>query len=161
MPPEPAWVSEPTGTHSEIATSTNEPLTKAWLPCESVALAWRQYVKDTNVTDTTPPPAPTDVRLTGNELTWMAEADLESGLASFIIERNGEPLVALPEAGKNPFGRPVFQGLQYSDTPPQPLVEMRFTDTTAPAGKPHAYRVRAVNTAGLKSEPSKPATIAP
>ena len=60
----------------------------------------------------------------------------------------------MPEQGKNPFGRPVFQGLQYSDTPTQPLVPMRFTDAKAEAGKKHAYRVTAVNTAGLKSVPS-------
>src|SRR5262249_18005026 len=61
----------------------------------------------------------------------------------------------VPEGGaKNPFGRPVFQGLQYSDTPTQPVVPLRFTDTTAGAGKKHTYRVIAVNTVGLKSKPS-------
>ena len=113
-----------------------------------------QYVKDTKVTDTTPPPAPTNVRVKGNELTWEAEADLESGLAGFIIERDGQFLANVPEQGKNPFGRPVFQNLQYSDTPTQPLVPMQFTDTKAEPGKKHTYRVIAVNTVGLKSKPS-------
>jgi pimeloyl-ACP methyl ester carboxylesterase len=122
-----------------------------WLPSESVATAWTQYMKDTAVTDTTPPPAPTDVRVAGNVLTWSAEADLESGLAGFIIECDGEFLANLPEQGKNPFGRPIFQNLSYSDTPTQPLVEMRFTDATAESGKPHCYRIIAVNTVGLKS----------
>jgi hypothetical protein len=54
----------------------------------------------------------------------------------------------VPEQAKNPFGRPIFQGLQYSDTPTNPLVKMTFTDTKAEAGKKHAYRVIAVNTAG-------------
>lgn len=123
-----------------------------WLPNEAIAKAWAQYVKDTGVTDTTPPPAPTNVRVKGSELTWEAEADLESGLASFIIERDGQFLANVPETGKNPFGRPLFQNLQYSDTPTQPLVPMHFTDTTAEAGKTHQYRVIAVNTAGLKSK---------
>ncbi|MGE0608688.1 MAG: hypothetical protein AB7O62_16455 [Pirellulales bacterium] len=122
-----------------------------WLPNESVAVAWMQYVKDSAVADSTPPPAPTDLHVAGNVLTWSTEADLESGLASFIIERDGEFLANVPEHGKNPFGRPIFQNLSYSDTPTQPLVEMRFTDTTAVAGKSHRYRVIAVNTAGLKS----------
>src|SRR5260221_751030 len=87
----------------------------------------------------------------GNKLTWEAEADLESGLASFIIERDGQSLANLPEQGKNPFGRPIFQNLQYSDTPTQPLVPMQFTDSQAQPGKKHAYRVIAVNTVGLKS----------
>src|SRR5262249_22159863 len=101
------------------------------------------------------------VRVRGGELTWQAEADLESGLAGFTIERDGEFLANVPEkAARNPFGRPIFQGLQYSDTPTQPLVPMRFTDAKAEAGKKHTYRVIAVNTAGLKSKPSAEATPA-
>ena len=65
---------------------------------------------------------------------WECEADLESGLAGFIIERDGETLANLPEQTQNPFGRPLFQNLQYSDTPTQPLVPMQFTDTTAQPG---------------------------
>ena len=123
-----------------------------WLPNEAVAKAWAQYVNDSAVADLTPPPAPTNVRVQGNELTWEAEADVESGLARFIIERDGQFLANVPEQGKNPFGRPIFQNLQYSDTPTQPLVQMRFTDTKAEPGKTHQYRVIAVNTVGLKSK---------
>lgn len=123
-----------------------------WLPNASVAVAWTEYVRDTKVSDRTPPPAPRNLRVTGNELTWDAEADLESGIAGFIIERDGRFLANVPEQGRNPFGRPVFQGLQYSDTPPPPLAGRHFTDGTAEPGKAHRYRVIAVNTAGLKSE---------
>jgi hypothetical protein len=123
-----------------------------------MAKAWMEYVKDTKVTDNTPPPAPTNVKVQGNKLTWEAEADLESGLANFIIERDGQVLATVPEQGKNPFGRPVLQNLQYSDTPTQPLVPMQFTDTKAEAGKTYTYRVIAVNTVGLKSKPSAAAT---
>ena len=123
-----------------------------WLPNESVAIAWTQYVKDTAVTDSTPPPAPTNLSVTGNVLTWSAEADLESGLAGFIIERDGQFLASVPEQAKNPFGRPIFQNLSYSDTPMQPLVEMRFVDAEMEPGKSHRYRVIAVNTVGLKSK---------
>ncbi|WP_395745092.1 hypothetical protein [Prosthecobacter sp.] len=123
-----------------------------WLPNAAIAKAWAVYVKDTAIPDTTPPPAPTGLRVKDNVLTWKAEADLESGLAQFIIERDGKQIGTVPEQPKNPFGRPVFQGLQYSDTPTNPLVEMRFTDATAEAGKKHQYRVISVNTTGLKSE---------
>ena len=88
------------------------------------------------------------------KLTWQSDADAESGLASFVIERDGKEYATLPEKGKNPFGRPVFQNLQYSDTPTQPLVAMTFTDPKPEQGKAHTYRVIAVNTAGLKSKPS-------
>jgi hypothetical protein len=123
-----------------------------WLPGEGIAKAWTEYVTDAAVTDVTPPPAPRNVRVTGNELTWEAEADVESGLAHFIIERDGQFLASVPEQSKNPFGRLIFQGLQYSDTPTQPLIPMRFTDTTAEAAKTHRYSVMAVNTVGLKSK---------
>jgi len=126
--------------------------TSVWLPNKAIAEAWAQYMKDTIVTDVTPPPAPINLRVAGHELIWEAVADLESGLAYFTIERDGEFLATVPETARNPFGRPLFQGLQYSDTPPQPLVPMRFTDRTAVPGKEHKYRVFAVNTAGLKSD---------
>jgi hypothetical protein len=133
------------------ATFVGNPMRATWLPNEAIAQAWTQYVKDTEVSDTTPPPAPTNLRVSGNELSWEAEADLESGLANFIIERDGQFLANHPEEGKNPFGRPIFQNLQYSDTPTQPLVPLRFTDSKAEPGKNHTYRVIAVNTVGLKS----------
>lgn len=155
MPTANAWLALITGTEAvPTAKFARDPLKASWLPNEAIAKAWMRYVKDTAVADITPPPAPTNVRLKGKELTWEAEADLESGLASFIIERDGEFLVKVPEQGKNPFGRPIFQNLQYSDTPTQPLVQMRYTDTKTEPGIKHTYRVTAVNTVGLKSTPS-------
>ena len=155
MPTDSAWLASPTGFEAVPAAQfVGDPLTAAWLPSESAARGWMQYVKDTAVTDTTPPPAPTNLRVSGNELNWEAEADLESGLAGFIIERDGQFLANVPDLGKNPFGRPVFQNLQYSDTPTQPLVPLQFTDREAGSGKKHTYRVLAVNTVGLRSKPS-------
>ncbi|MCA9227619.1 MAG: hypothetical protein KDA47_18490, partial [Planctomycetales bacterium] len=129
-----------------------DPLKAAWLPNSRIARKWMQYVKDTQIADGTPPPAPIDPRVDGNELTWQAEADLESGLAQFIIERDGKLLARVPENPKNPFGRPLFQNLQYSDTPTQPLASMSYQDETAKPGERHAYRIIAINTVGLKSE---------
>ena len=155
MPTDQAWLAPITGSEAQpMAKFSGEPLKAAWLPNEAIAKSWMQYVKDTLVIDSTPPPAPTNLQVKGNELNWEAEADLESGLASFIIERDGKFLANLPETGKNPFGRPIFQNLQYSDTPTQPLVLMKYTDTKAEAGKKYTYRVITVNTAGLKSKPS-------
>lgn len=153
MPTHDAQLAPLLGTVAVPAASfKGDAATSIWLPNEAIAAAWSQYVKDTALVDPTPPPAPTQVRVKDNVLTWKAVADLESGLAGFIIERDGKVLATLPEQGKNPFGRPIFQNLQYSDTPTQPLVEMRYTDTTAEAGKTHTYRVIAVNTVGAKSE---------
>lgn len=159
MPTDAAWLAPPTGFKAVPAASfEGDPLTAAWLPNETVARSWMQYVKDTEVADTTPPPAPTNLRLDGKQLQWDAEADVESGLAKFIIERDGQVLATVPEEGQNRFGRPIFQNLQYSDTPTQPLVPLQFTDTTAEAGRRYTYRVMTVNTVGLQSPRSAPVT---
>jgi len=161
MPTDRAWLAPALGGEAAPAAKfAGDPLKAAWLPNEAVARAWAEYVTDTKVTDPTPPPAPTNVRVRGNTLTWEAEADPQSGLAGFVVERDGRFLARVPERGKNPFGRPVFQNLQYSDTPTQPLVPMQFADATAEAGKAHTYRVTAVNTVGRKSKPSAEATRA-
>ncbi len=150
-----AWLAPITGFEAlPAATITHDPLQAGWLPNEDVAKAWMQYVVDTRVADTSPPPAPYHVRVRGKELTWEAEADLESGLAQFLVERDGRIVGKVPERGENPFGRPLFQNLQYSDTPTQPLVAMQFTDTTAEPDQAYSYRVIAVNTVGWQSEPS-------
>lgn len=162
MPRETAWLAPILGGEAVPAAKyASDPLKAAWLPNEAMAKVWMEYVKDTKVADATPPPAPTNLRVQGNKVTWEAEADLKSGLASFIIERDGQVLATVPETGKNPFGRPVFQNLQYSDTPTQPLVPMQFTDAKAESGKKHNYRVIAVSTVGLKSKPSAEATPKP
>lgn len=153
MPTKNSWLAALLGTEATPAAKfAGEKEKSVWLPNEAVAKAWEVYVKDTAVPDTTPPPAPTGLQVKDNVLTWKAKADLESGLAHFIIERDGKEIGNVPEQPKNSFGRPVFQGLQYSDTPTNPLVEMIFTDKAPEAGKKHQYRVIAVNTAGLKSE---------
>lgn len=155
MPKEEVWLGPILGGEAMPAGKyKDDALKAAWLPNETIAKSWMEYVKDTKVTDTTPPPTPTNVQLKGNKLTWDAEADLESGIAQFIIERDGKVVATLPEQGKNPFGRPIFQNLQYSDTPTQPLVPMLFVDSNLEDGKKHSYRVIAVNSAGLKSKPS-------
>src|SRR5690606_4680355 len=102
------WLAEPTGVQAvPAARFTSDPLKAAWLPSESMARAWIQYVTDTALLDTTPPPTPTNLRVDGKQLLWDAEADLESGLAGFIVERDGRFLANVPENPKNPFGRPI------------------------------------------------------
>jgi len=133
-----------------------------WLPSEAVAKAWVEYVKTGAVSDTTPPPAPTNVKTIdrgdrGTEVTWIAEADFESGIKQFIIMRDGKELATVgPDRGQ--FGRPIFQGMTYHDTPVWPLKETKYLDASAKAGEKHAYTVITVNSVGLKSAPSDPAT---
>ncbi len=128
-----------------------------WLPDARVAKAWKEYVLTGEVADTTPPDPPSRLRVTGAadggvELTWKAEADLESGIAAFVIHRDGEEIARLPEKLVGKFGKPLFQTMSYHDTPEAPLPEMRFADPAGSAGD-HQYRVMTVNAAGLTSAP--------
>ena len=84
-----------------------------WLPNGEIGKAWAQYVTDTQVSDAPPPPSPRNVQVKENVVTWEAEADLESGLAHFVIERDGQLLATVPERAANRYGCPIFQNLQY------------------------------------------------
>ncbi len=157
MPTRPVWLAampspdQPVPQATAAADFKGDVMTSVWLPDQSTARTWSHYIRDTAIPDSTPPPKPAGLKVQGGELSWDAEADLESGLAHFIILRDGVEIATVPSQAKNPFGRPIFQGLQYSDTPAMPLVPMRYTDPSPEPGRRHTYRVIAVNTAGLKS----------
>jgi hypothetical protein len=59
----------------------------------------------------------------------------------------------VPEKPNKKFGRPLFQGKTYHDTPVQPLAEMRYIDKTSD-GQKHTYAVITVNSVGLSSAPT-------
>jgi len=125
-----------------------------WLPNKTVAMAWLDFVKTGAVNDTTPPPAPTNVKVDSSTgtITWTAPTDFESGIQTFLIERDGKQIGQLPEKPTNRFGRPLFQNMSYGDTPVLPLLKFQFVDKTAENGKAYKYQVKAVNTAGLQSK---------
>ena len=153
MPLKKAWLAPLLGSKAVPASQYKGDIeSSVWLPNETIARAWMSYTKDTRVADDTRPPAPKDLKIVGNTLTWNAEADLESGLAYFIVERDGEFLAKVPQSDEQTQGRPVFQSLYNSDMPRQPLPKMSFTDTTAVEGKSHEYRITSVNTVGLESK---------
>jgi poly(3-hydroxybutyrate) depolymerase len=135
----------------------------SWLPNETFAKAWAEYVKTGAVSDTTNPPPPTEILAEFDPekktitLTWQAKSDFESGIQAFVIERDGQPLRQVPEKPAGQFGRPLFQSMSYHDTPRAPLPEMTFVDAAPEAGKQHAYRVNSINSVGRKSEPSEAA----
>ena len=118
-----------------------------------------EYIKTGAVSDTTPPPAPSAIRVKRMdrgqvEVTWDATADLESGIRGFAIERDGKRVAQVPEKPVNRFGRPLFQGMTYHDTPQAPLTVMRFIDKTAGTGDIPRYSVRTINSVGLESRPT-------
>ena len=69
MPTDDVWLALPTGPEATPASKfSGDPLKAGWLPGAAIAQAWTQYVKDTNLSDATPPPAPTNLRVDGNRL---------------------------------------------------------------------------------------------
>lgn len=154
-----AWLAEPLSEKAVAAADyKGKALEAVWLPDERIAKAWVEYVKTGAVSDSTAPPTPTALKVArkddGVELTWDAEADFESGLKAFVIQRDGKEVGQLPEKPVGRFGRALFQSMSYHDTPERPLPAMRFLDRTAKAGEKYEYRVIAVNGVGLKSKPS-------
>lgn len=161
-----AWLADEFDSVAVPAAQYKGDASKAvWLPNEAVAKAWMEYVKTGTVSDFTPPPAPFNVKVTkgpdGNEITWEAEADFESGIGGFIVLRDGHGITTL--SPKTPtdgvFGRPLFQGLSFHDTPEDPSRAMEFVDATAKPGKKHTYTVVELNSAGIPSKPSAPCSL--
>jgi hypothetical protein len=155
-----AWLAVPLGAEAQPAAEFKGDAKDAvWLPNEAVARAWVEYVKTGAVGDVTPPPAPSNVRVSAKadqaaEITWTAEADLESGIGGFVILRDGQELARVPEKPLGKFGRALFQPMTYHDTPDQPMPEMRYLDASAKAGEKHLYAIISVNSVGLRSKPS-------
>jgi hypothetical protein len=160
-----AWLSVPFGeTAVPAAEYKGDPSKAVWLPNAAVAKIWMEYVKTGTVSGTSTPPAPVNVRVkaaaSGNEITWETEVDLASGLGGFIVHRDGHGIAKLPMyTPEVVYGRPLFQGLSFHDTPYAPLPQMRYVDNSAPRGAKHEYTVIALNSANVPSLASLPATI--
>jgi hypothetical protein len=161
-----AWLATPFGdTAVPAAEFKGDPMNAAWLPNAAVAKIWMEYVRSGTVAGTSTPPAPVNVRVRadanhGNEITWDTEMDMVSGLGGFIVLRDGHGIARLPtQPPGSVYGRPLFQGLSFHDTPFPPLPQMVHVDTSAQAGVKHVYTVVALNSAGVPSEASSPATV--
>jgi hypothetical protein len=161
-----AWLADLLGDKAVPAESYKGKVNEAvWLPNERVARAWAEYVKAGVVTDRSPPDPPFHVKVARKpddqvEVTWETQADFESGLRAFIIQRDGKDVAQVPEEPRGRFGRPLFQAMSYHDTPEKPLPAMRFVDRSATPGVKHRYRVIAINGEGLKSRLSPEAVLA-
>ncbi len=155
--PKSGWLAVPLSDKAVNATEFKGKVDDAvWLPNERVAKAWMSYVKTGEVPDTTPPSPASGVTINRKangevEITWNADADFESGIRDFIIQRDGREIAQVPEKPVGRFGRPLFQTMSYHDTPEKPLPPMKFVDKNAKPGDKAEYRVIVVNGVGLKS----------
>ncbi len=162
-----AWLAPyPGDTAVPSSEFKGDPKQAVWLPNATVAKAWMDYVKTGTVADSSQPPAPFGVHVTdkgdqGLEVAWDAEVGYVSGLSGFIVLRDGHGVGRLPQLVPDAvYGRQLFQGLSYHDTPTDPLPQMTYLDTTAKRGAAHKYTVIAFSSAGVPSLPSAPAALA-
>jgi pimeloyl-ACP methyl ester carboxylesterase len=138
-----------------IGDKPSEAKTTCWLPGEGYAKAWKEYCKTGEVADTTGPDTPTEFKAVtsdkGVSLTWLAEADWQSGTKGFVILRDGKKLatVGSPKNKSNPAG--VFQQWDFGDEPIPKTPEMKYLDADGKAGA--KYEVVQVNRFGLESKP--------
>ena len=166
-----AWLGNPQT--FEIAPAmdyTGDKLAASWLPDESVARKWQEYVKTGWVTDTTPPAKAPD-SLTARvpngstvEIRWSAAADFESGIKTFNIYRDGEKVAEF--IGPNDdYNKRGFQYANYGDDPipevfyimPDSWIptEMKYIDYRLTEGCAYRYEISTVNWSGLESARSK------
>ncbi|MBQ7253499.1 MAG: hypothetical protein IJS30_02345 [Bacteroidales bacterium] len=115
---------------------------------QECAEAWREYARDGQVTDKTPPQKPYDLKIVRDgdkqKLTWRAEADIESGINHFNIYCNGELVGRIPEEGVyQDYDRNGDQALPVNP----PAMEFPIPDSTNVV-----YQVETVNRSGLNSE---------
>jgi hypothetical protein len=162
-----AWLAPLHGDTAMPAASFQGNINESvWLPNETVAKAWMDYVRTGRVSDTTPPPTPYNVKVVdrgerdGVEITWDADADFDSGILNFIILKDGQELGRLPAINQVRFKvLPMFQAgwmNSYGDAPANPAPAMRFVDPFPKDGQKYSYSIIEVNTAGLQSTPSAP-----
>jgi hypothetical protein len=155
-----AWLAAPFGDAAVPAAEfKDDPKKAVWLPNAAVAKIWMEYVRSGTVADTSTPPAPFNVRVKaeanhGNEITWDTEVDMVSGLGGFIVLRDGHGIARLPtQPPETVYGRPLFQGLSFHDTPTAPLPRMSYLDAATKGGTNHVYTVTALSSAGVPSNP--------
>lgn len=126
-------------------------LSAAWFPDSLTAAKWREYVVSETVIDRTPPPAPYDLQLKRRhnvtvEVTWKADADIESGISHFNIYKDNQLVGRFPQSG-------VYQQFDTNgdDAYPLRLPELR-ADVTLLWNDPGKIAISTVNHFGLESE---------
>ena len=161
-----AWLADTASKAiAPIASFKGDKLAACWFPNRILAEKWVEYVKTGNITDKTPPPAPYGLMAnfsgTNLLLRWHAEPDLESGIKTFIIYRDGEELQTLQYKTTTKFSKLTgFQRWNDGDQPaPIPAPEMAFTDSKVDDKTTHSYQIATVNWSDVASAKSPVITL--
>ncbi|MGE9314558.1 hypothetical protein ACLOAU_23075 [Niabella sp. CJ426] len=122
----------------------------SWLPDSLTAVKWREFIVSGTIVDRTAPPAPYELQLFRRhnmtvELSWKADADIESGISHFNIYKGGHLVGRFPSSG-------VYQGFDTNgdDAYPLSLPELR-TDISLPWNDSGKISISTVNHFGLES----------
>jgi hypothetical protein len=156
-----AWYGD-TGTRTitSAASFTGNKTAACWFPNRYCAQKWKEYMASGTLNDSTPPPAPYDLAGTyGNKqiaLKWDADADLETGIKTFVIYRNGTVLTTLQYTTTTLFtASKGFQRWDDGDNAnPSPAPAMTFTDNTVTDTGTYLYQVSTVNWSDFAGEKS-------
>jgi pimeloyl-ACP methyl ester carboxylesterase len=149
-----AWLGDTaTRAIASAATFAGNKLSACWFPNQYFAIKWQEYMATSSIKDSTPPPAPYNLTgvFAGKKLTikWDADADLETGIKTFIVYRNNAPYDTLtyPNAPQSHFTlEKGFQRWNDGDEPiPSPAPDMTFTDSSVNDTGTYAYQVACVN----------------
>ena len=118
------------------------------LPDRECAEAWSEYASSGKVTDKTPPQTPYNLKLETDgdslKISWMAEADIESGIGCFQIYINGEQVGRIPEQGN-------YQEYDHNGDQARPVNPPAMSFYTALPASLTTIAVEAINRDGLAS----------
>ncbi len=134
-----------------VASFTGDKAAACWFPNKLLAEKWVEYMNMGTIHDATPPPAPTDLKGTyaNNKiiLTWNADADLESGIKTFIIYRNGSLETIIRYMNTSLYSSTMgYQRWKDGDQPkPAPAPQMVFADPDVNDAGTYVYEVATVN----------------
>lgn len=150
-----AWLADST-TNQLIKFSDykGDKLNMVWLPDSITAAKWKEFVSSGTVTDNTPPPAPYNIKIsimdTSNiEISWNADADIESGIAHFNVYLNDKLIGQLPSEKE-------YQTFEYGDESVEVKpIPMKFDLNNIKFKDKAKIEVTTVNRSGLESMKSK------
>ncbi|MXV14058.1 PHB depolymerase family esterase [Hufsiella ginkgonis] len=157
-----AWLGDTAS--REIAPAKKyrgDKLAACWFPDRTLAEKWVEYMSTGTATDHTPPPSPTHLTASyaNNQviLRWNAHADLESGIKTFIIYRNGKVLKKLAYTVKTRYSKQTgYQRWNDGDQPaPVPAPEMTFADPGVTGTGTWRYEISTVNWFDVASKKSE------
>jgi pimeloyl-ACP methyl ester carboxylesterase len=161
-----AWLGDTAKrTVAPEASFKGDKLAACWFPNQSLAEKWVEYMATGTVTDKTPPPAPHNLIAnfwgTNLMLKWRAEPDLESGIKTFIVYRDGVELQTIAYRTKTTFSKLTgYQRWNDGDQPaPIPAPEMIFTDNQVDDKTTHTYQIASVNWSDVVRKKSEVLTL--